>query len=61
MEIVILMCWTLRVSRSNSIFKNITQKVRHNSKMFFKRISVLMLHPAKGVYFPQIERWLGDL
>jgi len=57
MEIIILMSWSIWVSRNDHIFQGIQPSIP-NCRAIFKKEFSLVIHRAKKKYFPLIEEWL---
>nr|TKW27052.1 hypothetical protein SEVIR_3G231800v2 [Setaria viridis] len=54
MKVIILMCWTIWLSRNDFIFKSIAPNLER-SRVILRKLFDLMLHRAKRVYFPLIQ------
>jgi hypothetical protein len=57
MEIIILFCWAIWMTRNNLIFRQIQPSVQE-CKGIFKRELVDLLCRAKRKYFPKIQEWI---
>jgi hypothetical protein len=57
MEIIILLCWGIWMSRNNCIFRNIEASVE-GCKAIFRDIFGLVILRAKKKYLPDISLWL---
>lgn len=60
LEVIILMCWSIWRRRNDWIFNNMPPSVQ-GCKDHFIDLFCLMLHRAKGKYFPHIRSWLDGL
>jgi len=59
MEIIILLCWAIWMSRYNLIFRKTPST--QGCKAIFKNEIQLMLCRAKEKYFPKIQEWINHL
>jgi hypothetical protein len=57
MEIIILLCWGIWMSRNNCIFRNNEASVE-GCKAIFRDVFGLVILRAKKKYLPDISLWL---
>jgi hypothetical protein len=57
MQIIILFCWAIWMTRNSLIFKQIQPSVQE-CKGIFKQELVNLLCRAKRKYFPKIQEWI---
>ena len=60
MEIIILLCWSIWMSRNNLIFRN-EEATKDKCKAIFRNLFGLVILRAKKKYFPEISLWLEQL
>jgi hypothetical protein len=57
MEIIILLCWSIWMSRNNLIFRN-EEASKDKCKAIFRNVFALVILRAKKNYLPNISLWL---
>jgi hypothetical protein len=60
MEIIILLCWSIWMSRNNLIFRN-EEASKDKCKAIFRNVFALVILRAKKNYLPNISLWLEQL
>lgn len=60
MEVIILLCWAIWMSRNNLIFRQMPPSIQ-NCKAIFKAEFNLLICRARSKYFPRIQQWIDNL
>ncbi|EES18608.2 hypothetical protein SORBI_3009G220900 [Sorghum bicolor] len=60
MEIIILFCWAIWMSRNNYVFRDIPPSVQ-GCKTIFRAEFLWLLCRVKSKYFPRIQEWIDNL